>query len=45
MRNKLCKIILNYYGQWFRRRCRLKDFVSGALSVLLFGVAEPFMQF
>ena len=27
------------------RRCRLKDFLSGALAVLLFGAAEPFMQF
>ena len=31
-------------GQWFRRCC-LKDFLSGALAVLLFGAAEPFMQF
>ena len=37
------KIILNL-GQWFRR-CPLKDFLSGALVALLFGGAEPFMQF
>ena len=36
------EIILNL-GQWFRRRCCLKDFLSGALAANLFGVAEPFM--
>ena len=36
--------ILNL-GQWFRRRCSLKDFLPGSLEVLLFGGAEPFMQF
>ena len=36
--------ILNL-GQWFRRRCHLKDFLSGALAALLLGGAEPFMQF
>ena len=39
-----CEIILNL-GQWFRRRFCLKDFLSGALAVLLFGGAEPFMPF
>ena len=39
-----CEIILNL-GQWFRRRCLLKDFLSGALATLLFSGAEPFMQF
>ena len=34
--------ILNL-GQWLR--CHLKDFLSGALVALLFGGAEPFMQF
>ena len=29
--------------KWFR--CRLKDFLSGALATLLFSRAEPFMQF
>ena len=38
------EIILNL-GQWFRRRCLLTDFLSGALATLLFGGAEPFMQF
>ena len=38
------EIILNL-GQWFRRRCHLKDFLSGALAALLFGGDEPFMQF
>ena len=38
-----CEIILNL-GLWFRR-CRFKVFLSGALAVLLFGGAEPFMQF
>ena len=37
------EIILNM-GQWFRR-CHLKDFLSGALAALLFGAAEPFVQF
>ena len=41
---QLCKIILNL-DQWFRRRCHLKDFLSGALVALEFGGAEPFMQF
>ena len=40
---QFCEIILNL-GQWFRRCC-LKDFLSGALATLLFGGAEPFMQF
>ena len=44
MRSNSVKIILNV-GQWLRRRCRLKDFLSGAMAVLLFGVTEPFMQF
>ena len=39
-----CEIILNL-GHWFRKRCRLKDFLSGVLAVLLFSAAEPFMQF
>ena len=41
---QLFEIILNY-GQWFRSRYRLKDFLFGALLALLFGGAEPFMQF
>ena len=40
---QICKIIFNL-GQWFRR-CLLKDFLSGALTTILFGGAEPFMQF
>ena len=43
MRNNW-EIILNF-GQWFRGRCCLKDFLSGVLAVLLFGEAESFMQF
>ena len=39
---QFCEIILNV-GQWFRRRCHLKDFLSGALVALLFSGAEPFM--
>ena len=31
-----CEIILNS-GKWFRRRYRLKDFLSRALAALLFG--------
>ena len=41
---QFCEIILNL-DQWFRKRCPLKDFLSVALAVLLFGGAEPFMQF
>ena len=33
------------FGQWFRKRCRLKDLLSGALGALVFSGAEPFMQF
>ena len=40
---QFCEIILNL-GQWFRRRCGLKDFLSVALAALLFGGAQPFMQ-
>ena len=41
---QFCKIILNL-GQWFRRRCRFKYFLSEALAVLPFGAADQFMQF
>ena len=41
---QFCEIIINL-GQWFRRRCRLNDFLSGALSALLFVWVAPFMQF
>ena len=37
-----CEIILNL-GQWFRKRCRLKDLFSGALVAFLFDGAKPFM--
>ena len=39
-----CEIILKL-DQWFRRRCLLKDFLSGALAALLFSGAEQFNQF
>ena len=41
---QFCEIILNL-DLWFRMRCRLKDFLSGALVALMFSGAEPFMQF
>ena len=41
---QFCEIILNL-SQWFRGRCHLKDFLSGALAALLFNGAEQFMQF
>ena len=41
---QFCEIILNL-GQWFRSRCCLKDFLSGALAAHVFCGAEPFMQF
>ena len=40
---QFCEIIFNL-GQW-NRRCRFKDFLSGALAALLFSGVEPFMQF
>ena len=41
MRNNYVK---NYeFGHWFRGH--LKALLSGALAALLFGGAEPFMQF
>ena len=39
---KIYELISNL-GQWFRRRCCLKDFLSGALAALVFSGAEPFM--
>ena len=55
-RNNLCKFGRGYHMEqfceiilsldlWFRRRCRLKDFLSGFKAALLFSGAEPFMQF
>ena len=44
MRNNSVKIILNL-GQYFRRRCRLKCFLSGTLAALLFGRVCAFVQF
>ena len=44
LEEQLCEIILNF-GQWFRRRCLLKYFLSGVLVALLFSGAEPFMQY
>ena len=40
---QFCEIILNF-GQRFKR-CILKDFLSGALAILLFSGVEPFMHF
>ena len=44
MRNDYVKFILNL-GQWFRRICRLRDFLSGALVALLFFGAKPLCNF
>ena len=41
---QVCEIILNF-GQWFKRICCLKDFLSGTLATILFGGTEPFVQF
>ena len=41
---QFCEIILNL-DQWFKRRCRLKCYLTGALAALLFSTAEPFKQF
>ena len=53
--NHLCNFGRRYYEEQFRenilnlgkwlRRCRSKDFLSGALAALVFGGAKPFMQF
>ena len=39
-----CEIIL-ILDQWFRRRCHLKYFLSGALAALVLVGAKLFMQF
>ena len=41
---QFCEIIFNL-DQWFRRKCLLKIFLSGALTALLFSGADPFVQF
>ena len=41
---QFCEFISNL-GQWFKRRCRLNDVLSGALAALLFSGAEPVMHF
>ena len=41
---QFCEISLNL-GQWFRRRCHLKIFLSGALGALVFVGEEHFMHF
>ena len=38
-----CEVIWNL-DQCFRRRCRLKYFLSGALAAFLFSGVEPFIQ-
>ena len=37
---QFCEFNLNL-DMWFRRRCRLKYFISGALAALVFSGAEP----
>ena len=41
---QFCEFILNL-GQGFRRRCHLKDFLSGAQAVLLFSGAYHLFNF
>ena len=41
---QFCESILNL-DLWYKRRCCLKDFLSGALAALVFSGAELFMQF
>ena len=41
---QFCEFISNL-GQWLRRRCGFKDFLSGALTALLFSGAKPFVHF
>ena len=40
-KEEFCGFISNL-GQWLRRRCRLKDFLSGALAALIFSGVKPF---
>ena len=40
--DQFCEIILNL-KQCFRRRCHIKDVLSGALAALLFCRAKPFV--
>ena len=39
---QFCEITLNF-GQWFRRKCCLKIFLSRVLAALLFSGAELFV--
>ena len=39
---QFCEIILNL-DQWFKRRSRLKEFLSRALVALMISGVEPFM--
>ena len=41
---QFCEII-SILDKWFRRRCHLKYFLSGALVALVLVGAELFMQF
>ena len=41
---QFCELIL-YLDQWFRRRCRLNQFLSRALAIPPFRGGEPFVQF
>ena len=41
---QFCETFLNL-GHWLRRKWRLKEFLFGALTALLFCGAKPFMQF
>ena len=41
---QFCEIILNL-DQWLRMRYHLKVYLFGALAALVFGGAEPLMQF
>ena len=44
--DQFCEIVIIFFlDQWFRRRLHLKDFLSGAMAALLFGGAEPLVQF
>ena len=45
MRKSSVKFNYFEFGSVVQERCHLKDFLSGALAVLLFGAAEPFMHF
>ena len=42
-KEQFCEFVLNL-DLWFRRRCHLKQLLSGALQAFVFSGAESFMR-